>query len=119
MYSLLSFLVFFVVMHHELRSTQKSERCRCRLTAVVKFGLDRQTLPLLELLSEQKMAVCIRTSDNVTDLIEKVEYLSLGGVHAHSPHGVAQLPSADAAALVPSKIRYSKGIFELPLHRYR
>ena len=61
------------------------------------------------------MAVCMRTSDDVADLIEKVKYLSLGGVHAHGPHGVAQLPGADAAALVPSKIRYSKGIFELPL----
>ena len=57
--------------------------------------------------------------DNVADLIEQVEYLSLGGVHAHSPHGVAQLPGADAAALVPGKIRYTKGISELPLYRYR
>ena len=65
------------------------------------------------------MTVCIRTFDDVADLIEQVEYLSLGGVHAHSPHGVAQLPSADAAALVPGKIRYSKRIFELTLHRYR
>ena len=62
--------VFFVVMHYESRSTQKSERCLCRLTAVVKFALDRETLPLLELLSEPKMAVCIRTSDDAADLIE-------------------------------------------------
>ena len=52
--------VICVVMLHESRSTQKSEWCICRLTTVVKFALDRLTLPLLELLSEPKMAVCIR-----------------------------------------------------------
>ena len=56
--------------------------------------------------------------DDVSDLIEQVKYLSLGGVHAHGPHSVAQLTGADAAALVPDKIRYSKGISELPSFRY-
>ena len=44
-------------------------------------------------------------------LVEQVEDLRLGGVHAHGPHGAAQLLGVDAAALVP--VEHLEGLLEL------